>query len=76
MIVDQLSSFDAFFEIRFMTGKKSYTHLYLIYQALDWNLRGTTAATFVEMFYAVAGKGRKPLFKMAKAILDLCLYKV
>jgi len=46
-----------------------------MFQALDWNLRGTTAATFVEMFYAVAGKGRKPLFKMAKAILDLCLYK-
>jgi len=46
-----------------------------MFQALDWTLRQTTAATFLEMYAAVAGKGRKPLFKMAKAILDLCLYQ-
>lgn len=46
-----------------------------MFQALDWTLRQTTAATFLEMYAAVAAKGRKPLFKMAKAILDLCLYQ-
>jgi len=42
-------------------------------QALDWQVRQTTAATFLQFYADIAGKGRKPMFKMARALLDLCL---
>lgn len=44
-------------------------------QALNWSVRQTTAAVFLHFYSEIAGKGRKPVFKMAKAILDLCLFK-
>lgn len=44
-------------------------------EALDWELRQTTASVFLHLYSEMAGKGRKPLFKMAKAVLDLCLYQ-
>lgn len=44
-------------------------------QILDWNVRQTTASVFLQFYADLGGKGRKPLFKMAKAVLDLCLYQ-
>jgi len=44
-------------------------------RALDWDVRQTTAAVFLQFYADMGGKGRKPLFKMAKAVLDLCLYQ-
>jgi len=43
--------------------------------ALDWELKQTTAVVFLQLYADLGGKGRKPLFKMAKAILDVCLYQ-
>jgi len=44
-------------------------------RALDWDVRQTTAAVFLQFYADLGGKGRKPLFKMAKAVLDLSLYQ-
>jgi len=41
--------------------------------ALDWRLRNTTAAVFLQFYADIAGKGRKPVFRLARALLDLCL---
>jgi len=42
-------------------------------RALDWKLRKTTSAVFLHYYTEILGKGRKGIFKLAKAILDLCL---
>lgn len=43
--------------------------------ALDWSLHELTACELLQLFADVVGKGRKPLFRMANAILDQCLYQ-
>merc|ERR1712098_486677 len=42
-------------------------------RALNWKLRKTTSAIFLHYYNEIMGKGRKGIFKLAKAILDLCL---
>ncbi|XP_023330450.1 cyclin-A2 [Eurytemora carolleeae] len=42
-------------------------------QALNWKIRQTTASVFLHFYSDLCGKGLKPLFRMARAILDLCL---
>lgn len=42
-------------------------------RALDWRLRKTTSAVFLHYYSEIAGKGKKVVFKLARAILDLCL---
>ena len=44
-----------------------------VIRALDWRLRKTTSAVFLHYYSQIAGKGRKPVFKLARATLDLCL---
>ena len=44
-----------------------------VLQALNWRLRKTTSAVFLHYFSEIAGKGSKVIFKLARAILDLCL---
>lgn len=41
--------------------------------ALDWRTRKTTSATFLHLYRENAGAGRKVVFRLAKAILDLSL---
>jgi len=42
-------------------------------RALDWKLRKTTSAVFLHYYSEILGKGKKVIFKLARAILDLCL---
>eukprot|EP00092_Neocalanus_flemingeri_P004355 GFUD01004684.1.p1 GENE.GFUD01004684.1~~GFUD01004684.1.p1 ORF type:complete len:279 (-),score=56.72 GFUD01004684.1:673-1509(-) len=42
-------------------------------RALDWRVRKTTSAVFLHYYSEIAGKGKKVVFKLARAILDLCL---
>jgi len=51
------------------------TELELLASGLDWNLRELTACDFLHLYAEAAGKGRRPLFRMANAILDQCLYQ-
>jgi len=44
-----------------------------VIRALDWRLRKTTSAVFLHYYSKIAGKGRKTVFKLARAVLDLCL---
>jgi len=43
--------------------------------ALDWSVRTTTAAVFLQFYADKAAKGRKSVFRLAKAILDFCLFQ-
>ena len=45
-------------------------------RALDWRLRKTTSAVFLHYYSEIVGKGKKVVFKLARAILDLCLTEV
>jgi len=44
-----------------------------VLRALDWRLRKTTSAVFLHYYSEISGKGWKVVFKLAKAVLDLCL---
>jgi len=44
-----------------------------VLQALNWRLRKTTSAVFLHYYSEIVGKGRKVVFKLARAILDLSL---
>jgi hypothetical protein len=44
-----------------------------ILQALDWKVQQTTGCVFLYFYADMAGKGMKPVFRIARAILDLCL---
>jgi len=44
-----------------------------VIRALDWRLRKTTSAVFLHYYSEIVGKGKKVVFKLARAILDLCL---
>jgi len=44
-----------------------------VIRALDWRFRKTTSAVFLHYYSEIVGKGKKTVFKLAKAILDLCL---
>jgi len=44
-----------------------------VLRALDWRLRKTTSAVFLHYYTEILGKGKKVIFKLARAILDLCL---
>lgn len=41
--------------------------------ALKWNLRRTTAVVFLHYYSEIVGRSGRSMFKMARAILDLCL---
>ena len=47
-----------------------------VLRALDWRLRKTTSAVFLHYYSEISGKGWKVIFKLAKAVLDLCLTQV
>jgi len=44
-----------------------------VIRALEWRLRKTTSAVFLHYYSEIVGKGKKVVFKLARAILDLCL---
>ena len=44
-----------------------------VIRALNWRLRKTTSAVFLHYYSEIVGKGRKVVFRLARAILDLCL---
>jgi len=44
-----------------------------VLRALDWRLRKTTSAVFLHYYSEILGKGKKVIFKLARAILDLCV---
>jgi len=55
-------------------SKQDLTRVELeVIRALDWRLRKTTSAVFLHYYSEIAGKGRKTVFKLARAVLDLCL---
>ena len=43
---------------------------------LKWKLRQTTAVTFLHYYSEIIGRSGKVVFKLARAILDLCLEQV
>jgi len=47
-----------------------------VIRALDWRLRKTTSAVFLHYYSEILGKGKKVVFKLARAILDLCLTEI
>jgi cyclin A len=44
-----------------------------VLRALDWRLRKTTSAVFLHYYSEILGKGKRVIFKLARAVLDLCL---
>jgi len=44
-----------------------------VIQTLNWRLRRTTSCVFLHYYSEISGKEKKPVFKLARAILDLCL---
>ena len=43
---------------------------------LNWKLRKTTAVVFLHYYSEIIGRTGKVVFKLARAILDLCLQQV
>lgn len=41
--------------------------------SLDWKLTRTTPVVFLHYYQEILGKGRKVVFRLARAVLDLCL---
>ena len=45
-------------------------------KTLKWKLRKTTAVVFLHYYSEIIGRTGKVVFKLARAILDLCLQQV